>query len=189
MAQFSVTEVDGVRHTAAPRNEGRVVVEIVTEVVGGLSVCGQHIDTPYPRPGTKATPHTQRIMVYESELPAVEALVRTQEHKDALERCKVRNARDREAELRSAQDEHDRAKKIAEFGDKTYEYLHKEPGCEGGIPPLLSATVVRRGIAPPPTPEVLMANNNAGLASEFAAAMKMVMEDRRGGKGRSDAAG
>lgn len=180
-------EVDGVTRTDEPRNEALAIVEITTDTVGGFSVCGSYVDSPYPKPGTKAVPHTQRIMVYESQLPAVQALVRTPEHKAALERCVARNARDLAAALRAAQDEGDRQRKAAEFGDKTFEYLHGEPGCEGGIPPLLSATVVKRGIAPPPTPETLMANNNQDLAN----ILRALFEERRGGgRGqRPDAAG
>lgn len=189
------TEVDGIRHTAAPRNELRMTVEVTTDMVGTFGVASQAIEAPYPKRGEPRVPHTQRIVIYEREWDAVQKQVRTDAQIAAFDTAKAMAPADTEivakrraAEQALASARTPTARERAEMalaevdGDvfrKACQNLDTMPGCRGGLPPLLSAKVIRRGVHAPETPQNLAANANSDLAAQLA----RFLDER--GKGKS----
>lgn len=173
-------DCDGIEQNAPARNETRLHVEIETDLVGGFGVCSQYIDAPYPKRGEPRKTHKQTIAIYEHELKDVQALVRTDKHLAALETAKSMAPLDSKlAEKRAAIDaalrasspptavaraeqeleEHER-----EVFAKALENLCSMPGMRNGLPPLLSARVVKQ-VGPPKTVENLHQNQMSDLAS------------------------
>jgi len=184
--QMVTDTVDGVHFRASPRNEPRLVVEVTSDRAGTWSLCEQAIECPYPRNGKRHV-HTQSIVIYERDLPVVQALVRTDAHEamfasamlqapqtvppngeavalgeqkrralDKIERAKTEGERSREqsniAEIENA------------IGREAVRILCLNPGMRDGLPPLLSARVVKR-IGAPPTPENIAESANDRLAA------------------------
>lgn len=186
-AQMVSGDVDGVDFRADPRNEARLVVEVETDTVGGISVGGQMVWLDYPKNGERVEPQKRRVVIYESQWPAVQAMVRTDKHTTALERSREKNRQAIERSLKAARNEKDRQRILDAHEDITWAELAKEPGCETGIPVLLSAVVVQRNVAPPPTTENLLANQHGDLA----AVLRTMLEELRapsGGRGKGERA-
>lgn len=158
------SEIDGVTHRGTARNEQRMVVEIETDLVGGFSVAGQYVEAPYPKQGEPRKPHKQAIVIFESEWPQVQKLVRTDEHIKAWDMaCAMARSKADAAvakETNAIKREEIRGKELIE----RMERLHEMPAAKGGIPPLLSARIVKRDCAPPPTAQNVSANQTRDLA-------------------------
>ncbi len=183
--QTVTSEVDGIVHIATPRNEARLMIEIETDLVGTFSLAEQAIEAPYPKPGVPKQPHKQTIVIYERDLPKVQALVRTDVHNSALARAMEMAPSDKEIVEARRTAEANLARAMSPEGTassreraeqelnrikfdamrKALELLHTMPGCKDGLPPLLSARVVKAGIGAPPTTQTLLENGNANLAS------------------------
>jgi hypothetical protein len=177
------TEVDGVEHRSEPRNEARMLVEIETDVVGGFSVCGTYVHLDYPRKGEpKPAPLKQKIVIFEHEWRLVQSLVRTDAHVRSLEMAKDMAKNDLANELAKATTPAAQDAVRRDFRDTTYEHLHKLPGCRQGIPPLLSAKVVRKDVPPPPTAQNVAANQ----MGELAGALRALLAERDGSKKSKD---
>lgn len=179
--QVITSEVDGVVHTATPRNEGRILIEIETDLVGTFSLAEQAIEAPYPKPGTPKLPHKQQVLIYESQLRKVQELVRTDAHNAALARALEMAPADKDivearktaetnlarAQTPSAREraENELARLKTDVLRKALELMHTMPGCKDGLPPLLSMRVVKSGIGAPPTPQALADSGSDRLAA------------------------
>lgn len=179
--QVITSEVDGIVHRATPRNEARLLVEVETDLVGTFSIAEQAIEAPYPKPGQPKQTYKQTIVIYEHQLRKVQELVRTDAHNSALARALEMAPSDKdivearktaETNLARAQTPSSRERAENELQRiktdvmrKALELMHTMPGCKDGLPPLLSVRVLKSGIGAPPTPQTLLENGNASLAS------------------------
>lgn len=179
--QVITSEVDGVVHTATPRNEGRLLIEIETDLVGTFSLAEQAIEAPYPKPGAVKQPYKQTVVIYEHQLRKVQELVRTDAHNAALARALemapadpgiVEARKTAETNLARAQTpsareraENELARIKTDVMRKALELMHTMPGCKDGLPPLLSMRIVKSGIGAPPTPQTLADSGSDRLAA------------------------
>lgn len=194
MQNVSSTEVDGVVHRASIRNETRMLIEIETDRVGTWSLCEQAVDGGYPKGGAKHL-HRQQLVIYASQWPEVQRLVRTDAHEaawaDAMASAPqqpeiVEKRRAAETALASAKNGPQRTRaeeKMLDVEHRTMREANRllllKPGFRDGLPPLLSARVVKADVAPPPTPQNLAQNANHDLAAVIARLI-----DERSPKGR-----
>lgn len=192
--QTSTTEVDGVVHRATTRNESRMLIEIETDRVGSWSLCEQSVDAPYPKPGSGKQIHKQQIVIYEHQWPLVQAMVRTDaqvsmladalamapQQPEIVEARKAAEAALAKAKTPSARERAEQAMLDVD-GDVAREALRLlclRPGMKDGLPPLLSAKVLKKA-PPPPTPQNIAQNANSELAAVIARLI-----DERSGKGK-----
>lgn len=195
MQQLSEYVVDGVKHVGTPRNELMAIVEVETDLVGTFSLGEQAVSAPYPEPGVPRGPFTAKVLVYESFVPAIQSQVRTDKHKSAFESAlaegkatetvdearktaKAKLARAKPGTSGFAQAEQELADvEHLEFRE-ALRLLRSKPGCRDGLPPLLSARVIKANVPPPPTMQTVMQNGNADLA----AMLVKLLEERSGKK-------
>jgi hypothetical protein len=189
-----VSEVDGVVHRASPRNEARLLIEIETDRAGTWSLMETAIECPYPLNGERQV-HKQQLVIYEHQLPGVRALVRTDAHAavfaDAMAMAPQTVPPGEQISLgekrRKAEETLGRSKKSAErsiaasnleeadrqIAREAIRLLCMRPGMRDGLPPLLSARVIKNAAAPP-SPQNLAANAN----SDLAAVLRQLLEER-----------
>lgn len=179
--QVITSEVDGIVHSATPRNEARLHIEVETDLVGTFSIAEQMVEAPYPKLGQPKQTYKQTICIYESQLRKVQELVRTDAHNAALARAMemapsdpkiVEDRKTAEQNLARAQTpsareraENELVRIKTDVMRKALELMHTMPGCKDGLPPLLSARVVKSGIGAPPTPQTLHENSSDRLAA------------------------
>ena len=194
-----VSEVDGVVHRASPRNEARLLIEIETDRAGTWSLMEQAVECPYPVNGERQL-HKQQMVIYEHQLPGVQKLVRTDAHAamyaEALasapqtvpagEQISLgemkRRAETALAQAKKCAQQNIASSKIDEaekaIAREAIRLLCLKPGMRDGLPPLLSARVIKNAAAPP-TAQNLAANANQDLA----AVLRQLLEERES-KGR-----
>ena len=188
-------EIDGVAYRKTARNAPMLLIEIETDRAGTWPLCEEAIEGPYPAPGTKAV-HRQQLAIYEHELASVQALVRTDAHEKLWEQALAAapQASPREGhpslgtQLTAAQKSlataeasghgvSQAASQVAQaktaITREAIRRLCETPGMRDGMPPLLSAKVIRK--APPPP---LAANIAANGNSELAAVLRALLEER-----------
>ena len=178
------SEVDGVSHIATPRNELRMLIRVSTDLVGTFSLAEQAITAPYPKPGEPRVPYEQDVVIYERQWPEVMKLVRTDAHHAAFARAmEMAPAAPEIIEARKAASDHlaraktpsDRERAERELEDvkasefrQALQFLRTMKGCESGLPPLLSAKVIKKDVPPPPTAQVQQTNQMGDLAAILA---------------------
>lgn len=141
-----VTGSDGktYQHRVPARDERRVLIEVEVTPTNGISIAGQHV-----RQGVS------RVVVYESELPDIEARVASDEHKRAWADAVKTYQRQLDRFILNTVGKDDgtegwklrREQAIKTFGETTVslEYSRNFPG---GLPPIARLTKVEQLKAP-----------------------------------------
>lgn len=132
------------KHSVPTRDEARVLIEVEVTPTNGIVIGGQHV-----RQGT------HRLVVYETDLPDIEARVATDEHKRAWsEAIKTFNrALDRFVVSSVGKDDGSEAYRLRKeqaikmFGDTTVS-LEFSRNFPGGMPPIARLTKVEQLKAP-----------------------------------------
>ena len=188
--QLESYTVDGVTWRGTPRNEMMMIVEVETDLSGTFTLAEQAVEAPGHKAGQPKSVHKGKILTYESFLPSIQAQVRTDLHeagwRSALaeapstddimglrrkaEAAATRAALSNKTSDRDAAENQAAALEHATFC-KALNVLRSKPGCASGLPPLLSAKVVKANIPPPPTPMTAMQNGNVELANVLARMM------------------
>jgi hypothetical protein len=156
-----------IEHRVPARDEGRVLLEVDVIPSNGVSVAGQYV-----------APGTHRVIVYATEVPAVEAMVRTPEeetewnrsvakHEAAMERTLVEaklSIKDvaKDPDLASA-----RRKAIASYGATSSEAILAQT-FRTGIGVLRSCKVLDADVPPPETDVVRERKRSEEMAEMMA---------------------
>ncbi len=157
------TSWKGVKMRAAARNESRLFIEVEHESGNGLQVGDEYLQ---PGPG----PH--RAVIYVGDLPAIQALVRSEEQKAALAWAKstydaqvaeIRAKYAKPDEALDVRSEQRMAHDLMQMPDNIYSILSVNPKFKAGLGPILSLKVIE-DVPPPPTVENIAAQSNAQLA-------------------------
>jgi len=149
-----------IKHTATPRNERRLLIEVDVWPSNGMAHFEQNFNHG-----------KQHALIYASELERLQKLTQTDEHRAAWAHAERLNEGDLASKIRGLTNPQQIADAKARHGGSAAQYFCKS--YPTGMPPVASFRVLDDSIPPPETQANLQANQMSDLVAALAKLVSM----------------